>query len=94
MLGKLQLQNLMALTNSIKSRWFELGAALSISIGVLENLEIKYGDYPIKALTRVYRYWLSGKNGLQPTREKLIAALTEIDEHSIAAKVAVKIEVS
>ena len=58
---------------------------MSINVDVLEKLDIKYDDEPIRALTRVYRYWLAEKNNLQPTWDKLIAALEKIKEYSIAA---------
>lgn len=58
---------------------------MSIDVDVLEKLDIKYDNEPIRALTRVYRYWLAEKNNLQPTWDKLIAALRKIKEYSIAA---------
>ena len=58
---------------------------MKINVDVLEKLDIKYDNEPIRALTRVYRYWLAEKNNLQPTWDKLIAALGKIKEYSIAA---------
>ena len=83
----MQLRNLLLLTKKAKLKWFELGLALSINIDVLEKLDIKYDNEPIRALTRVYRYWLAEENNLQPTWDKLIAALGKIKEYSIAANV-------
>ena len=83
-LEKLQLRNLMVQTTSIKSKWFELGIALCIPIKKLEKFYDKYSDSPVKALIRVYRFWLADKNDLSPTWEKLIAALQDIKEYSLA----------
>ena len=77
-----------------RCKWFELGIALCIPFEILENLSAKYNDKPRMALVRVYRYWLAEKNGLHPSWEKLITALQEIDEYSIAASVKFKIKVS
>ena len=74
----------MVQTMGIKSKWFELGMALCIPIKKLEKLYDKYSDIPVKALVRVYRFWLADKNSLQPTWEKLIAALQDIKEFSLA----------
>ena len=93
--GELKLKNLMVLTKKAKCKWFELGAVLNVDIDVLERLDVKYDECPIKALTRVYRYWLAGKNDLRPTVwDKLITALQEIGEYSIAANVTKKMMVS
>lgn len=83
-LEKLQLRNLMVQTMVIKSKWFELGMALYVPIDKLERLYDKYNDNPVKALVRVFRYWLADKNGLKPTWEKLIAALQDIKEYNLA----------
>ena len=83
-LGKLQLRNLMVQTMVIKSKWFDLGMALCIPIDKLERLYDKYNDIPVKALVRVFRYWLADKNGLRPTWEKLTAALQDIKEYNLA----------
>ena len=74
----------MVQTMVIKSKWFELGMALCIPINKLEKLYDKYNDNPVKALVRVYRYWLADKNGLQPTWKKLTTALQDIKEYSLA----------
>ena len=79
---------MLLLTKKAKQKWFELGLALNIDIDALEKLDVKYDNEPIKALTRVYRYWLADKNNLQPTWDKLIAALGKTEEYSIAANVA------
>ena len=71
-------------TMAIKSKWFELGMALYVPIDKLERLYDKYNDNPVKALVRVFRYWLADKNGLKPSWEKLIAALQDIKEYSLA----------
>ena len=83
-LENLQLRNLMLQTMVIKSKWFELGMALYVPIDKLERLYDKYSDNPVKALVRVLRYWLADKNGLKPSWEKLIAALQDIKEYSLA----------
>ena len=59
----------------------------------MENLYGKYNN-PMKALNRVYCYWLSDKNGLSPTWEKLCSALREIKEFTIAAGVEQYLQVS
>ena len=69
---------------SIKSKWFELGIALHIPINKLERLYDKYNDNQVKALIRVYRFWLADKNGLKPTWEKLMGALQDIKEYNLA----------
>ena len=71
-------------TMVIKSKWFELGMALYVPIDKLERLYDKYNDNPVKALVRVLRYWLADKNGLKPSLGKLIAALQDIKEYSLA----------
>ena len=83
-LEKLELRNLMVQTMGIKSKWFELGIALCIPIKKLEKIYDKYSDGPVMALVRVYRFWLADKNGMKPTWEKLIAALQDIKEYSLA----------
>lgn len=88
------MRNLIIQTKNAKHKWFELGVALKIPIDILEKLDIKYDDSPIKALIRVYRYWLADKNGLQPIWHKLITALHDINEYSIAAHVANNVMVS
>ncbi|XP_065920634.1 uncharacterized protein [Dysidea avara] len=81
--GKLQFRNLMVLTMSVNPKWFTLGCALCVPIDKLERLGDKYHDNPMKALVRVYRYWLADKNGLQPTWEKLLGALQKINEYRL-----------
>jgi len=74
---------------SIKAKWFALGCVLCVPIDKLERLGDKYNDDPMKALVRVYRYWLADKNGLQPTWEKLLRALQEINEYRLATSLAI-----
>ena len=76
-----------------RRKWFELGLALHIPIETLEKLSVKYSANPMKCLNRVYHYWLSEKNDLKPTWDKLIAALKKIHEYSIAASVAANVKV-
>ena len=83
--GKIQLKDLMMISKNAKNKWFELGVALDVDYDVLAELEEEYNECPIKALTRVYEYWLADENDLHPTWEKLIAALEEINEYTIAA---------
>ena len=73
----------MVLTMSVNPKWFTLGCALCVPIDKLERLGDKYHDNPMKALVRVYRYWLADKNGLQPTWEKLLGALQKINEYRL-----------
>jgi len=87
-IGKLQFRNLIVLTMSIKAKWFTLGCVLCVPIDKLERLDDKYHDNPMKALVRVYRYWLADKNGLQPTWEKLLRALQKINEYRLATSLA------
>ena len=82
--GKLQFRNLLVLTSSVKAKWFDLGCALCVPIDKMERLGDRYHDNPMKALVRVYRYWLADKNGLQPTWEKLLSALQRINEYRLA----------
>ena len=72
------------LTMSIKAKWFALGCVLCVPIDKLERLGDRYHDNPMKALVRVYRYWLADNNGLQPTWEKLLSALQRINEYRLA----------
>ena len=80
----LELRNLVMQTIVITSKWFELGLALYVPINKLERIYNKYNDDPTKALIRVCRYWLADKNGLKPSWEKLITALQNIKEYSLA----------
>lgn len=81
------MRNVILLTKKAKHKWFELGLALKIPIHILEELDTKHDGSPLKALIRVYRYWLANKNVLQPTWEKLIAALQVAKLYSISANV-------
>ena len=83
-IGELQLRNLILQTKKVGYRWFELGVALGVPIEKLERIYDKHNDSPVKALIRVYRYWLADKNGLMPTWTKLVSALQEIDEYSLS----------
>ena len=74
-------------TKKVEYKWFELGVALNVPIKKLERIQDKHCDNPVKALIRVYRYWLADKNSLMPTWKKLVNALQEIDEYSLAASV-------
>ena len=84
----MQLRNLVLLTKKVEHKWFDLGMALNVPIEKLEKIYDKYNDCPIKALVRVYRYWLADKNGLLPTRNKLVNALQKIDEYILSTNVA------
>ena len=74
-------------TKKVEDKWFELGVALGVSIKKLESIGDKHGDSPVKALVRVYHYWLDGKKGLMPTWKKLADALQEIDEYILSARI-------
>ena len=78
---------MIVLTSSIKENWYNLGVALKIPVSKMENLYGKYHANPMKALNRVYCHWLSDKNGLLPTWEKLCSALRKIKEFTIATNV-------
>ena len=93
-IGGLQLRNLMVLTSSVNENWYSLGIALNISVNKMENIYGKYSGNPMKALNRVYCYWLSDKNGLSPTWKKLYSALLAIKEFSIATDVKQYLKVS
>jgi len=67
---------------------------LCVPIDKLERIYDKHCDSPVKALIRVYRYWLADEHGLTPMWEKLVIALQEIDEYSLSASVAKYITVS
>ena len=84
LLGELQLRNLILQTKKVEYKWFVLGVALGVPIEKLERIYDKHNDSPVKALIRVYRYWLADKNGLMPTWTKLVSALQEIDEYSLS----------
>ena len=86
-IGDLQLRNLILQTKKVEHKWFELGVTLGVPIDKLERIHDKHYDSPIKALIRVYRYWLSNKNGLMPTWKKLVIALQKIDEYGLSNSV-------
>ena len=88
LLGELQLRNLILQTKKVEYKWFELGIALGVPIVKLERIYDKHNDSPVKALIRVYRYWLADKNGLMPTWMKLVIALQKIDEYSLSTIIA------
>lgn len=81
------MRNVILQTKKIEHKWFELGIALSVPIEKLEKIYDKHYDSPVKALIRVYRYWLADKNGLMPSWKKLVVALQKIDEYSLSASV-------
>ena len=85
--GDLQLRNLILQTKKAEHKWFELGVSLGVPIEKLERIHDKHSDSPIKALIRVYRYWLSDKNGLMPSWKKLVIALQKIDEYGLSTSV-------
>lgn len=68
--------------------------ALRIPIPIMERLYGKHSENPMMALNRVYRYWLADKNSLSPTWEKLISALKEIKEFTVATNVKQHLKVS
>ena len=86
-MGKPKLRKMITLTSDIEKNWYKLGMALQIPVSKMETFYGKYRTNPMKALNRVYCYWLSDKNGLLPTWEKLCSALREIKQFSIAADV-------
>ena len=53
----------------------------------MEEFYGKYSENPMKALNRVYRYWLRKENNLNPTWESLVSALQEINEYTVATNV-------
>ena len=82
------MRNLILQTKKVEHKWFELGIALNVPIDKLERVYDKHYDSPVKALIRVYRYWLADKNGLLPTWKKLVIALQNIDEYSLSTSIA------
>lgn len=92
--GKLQLRNLIILTSKVEKNWYALGMALRIPIRIMEKFYEKYHENLMKALNRVYQFWLADKNHLLPTWDKLIAALRKIKEYKIAADVEQFLKVS
>ena len=93
-IGNLKLRKVITLTSDVEKNWYKLGMALQIPISIMEKFYGKYNANPMKGLNRVYCYWLSDKNGLSPTWEKLCSALREIKKFSIAADVEKLIKVS
>ena len=87
LLEEVRLRTLILRTRKVECKWFELGVALHVPLSKLERIYDKHCDSPVKALIRVYRYWLADENGLIPTWKKLVNALQEIDEYSLAASV-------
>ena len=75
------------LTSGVREKWYTLGIALCIPIATMEKFCEKYSENQIRALNRVYRFWLAKKNHLSPTWEKLISALQEINEYTVANNV-------
>ena len=82
------------LTSDVGTDWYKLGIALHIPFAIMTKLYKKYNANPMEALNKVYCYWLSDKNNLSPTWEKLSSALQEIKQFSIATDVEQFIEVS
>ena len=74
-------------TKKVEHKWLELGLALGVPIKKVVSIGDKHGDSPVKALVRVYHYWLDKKKGLMPTWKKLVDALQEIDEYSLSARI-------
>ena len=93
-IGKLQLRNVILLTSEIEEKWYKLGIALCIPIRKMENFYEKYNKNPMMGLNRVYCYWLNEDNHLMPAWEKLISALKEIKQYTIATTVEQYIKVN
>lgn len=74
-------------TKKVEHKWFELGLALGIPIAKLEKITDNHYESPVKALIRVYRYWLAEKNGLMPTWKSLVNALQKIDEYILSTSI-------
>lgn len=85
--GELNIRQVVLLTSEIGNKWYKLGIALDIPLTTMEEFYGKYSENPMKALNRVYGYWLKNKNRLDPTWESLISALQEINEYSVATNV-------
>ena len=81
------MKTLIIRTKSVQNKWIELGMALGVPIEKLERINDKHRDNPFNGLVRVYRYWLADGNQLMPTWEKLVNALYEVNEYSLAASV-------
>ena len=93
-IGNPKLRKVITLTSDVEKNWFKLGMELQIPISIMERLYEKHNANPIKALNRVYCYWLSDKNDLSPTWETLCSALRKINLFTIAANVENFIKVS
>ena len=92
--GELHIRNVIVLTSDIGEKWYKLGIALCIPSAIMEHIFLKHRENPMKALNRVYRYWLADENGLEHTWDKLISALKYIKEHTMATTVEQYINVS
>ena len=75
------------LTSEIKDVWYKLGIALCVPINLMDKINGKHNENPMKALNRVYRYWLADKKGQIPTWDGLISALNNIKEYTVATTV-------
>ena len=84
---ELNIRRMILLTSEIGEKWYKLGIALYIPIATMEKFYGKYGGNLMRALNRVYHFWLTKKNHLNPTWEKLISALQEINEYTVATNV-------
>lgn len=82
------------LTSEIGNTWYKLGIALRIPIDVMGSIYGKHSGNFMKALNRVYRYWLADENGLEHTWDKLIFALKYIKEYTVATTVEEYVNVS
>ena len=92
--GELTIRNAILLTSEIGNAWYKLGIALHIPIDIMGNIYGKHSGNSMKALNRVYRYWLADENGLEHTWNKLIFALNYIKEYTVATTVELYANVS
>ena len=70
--------------SELHEKWYSLGIELEIEDDELDNLEEKYSD-PHKRLIKMFGIWL--EKGEDPTYEKLIKALVDIDKRNIAESI-------
>ena len=70
--------------SELHEKWYSLGIELEIEDDELDNLEEKYSDSH-KRLIKMFGIWL--EKGEDPTYEKLIKALVDIDKRNIAESI-------
>ena len=77
----------MTITQAVQNKWIAVGFGLGIPLVMIEKFNDKYHDNTLKALIRVYRYWLREKNGLKPTWKTLCDALQLMNEIDLSIQI-------